>query len=75
MEGTKKKILRFTTLDDIVLLKEVLAVNPFEDKGRWLQIATNASTTCEKEICARRAKERTTINRKLQLKETTLKGN
>ena len=39
IESSSKKKLRFATADDIVLLKEVLAVNPFEDKGNSLQMA------------------------------------
>jgi hypothetical protein len=39
----------------------VLALNPFEEKSRWLKVAANNSSVCEKEICSRHAKERTLL--------------
>lgn len=33
--GKKRTTVRFNIIDDIVLLKEVIAHNPFEDLSRW----------------------------------------
>ena len=40
---SRKKRVRFSANDDIKLLKEVLADNPFEDKSKWSGIATRIS--------------------------------
>lgn len=37
----KRTPIRFNIMDDIVLLKEIIASNPFEDGTRWDSIHEN----------------------------------
>lgn len=37
MDNSKKRV-RFTTEDNVILLREVLSTNPFEDAMRWVVI-------------------------------------
>ena len=41
---TRKKHFRFQPKDDIMLLGEVLARNPFKNRTAWNEIATELST-------------------------------
>ena len=57
---SRKKQVRFSVNDDIKLLKEVLADNPFEDKSKWSGIARGISVD-NFNIESRRARERTLL--------------
>ena len=62
MEKTKKlKIVRFNAKSDIILLKEVVARNPFVFPKMWAVIADTLVEEHEIEIDARRARERTML--------------
>ncbi|KAK3100021.1 hypothetical protein FSP39_024984 [Pinctada imbricata] len=39
----RKKQIRFKSIDDIKLLREVVANNPFKNKGKWTEIAESLS--------------------------------
>lgn len=49
---------RFTVADDILLLQEVAATNPFEDHDRWRAITEMVNRTTEKNFTARAVRER-----------------
>ncbi|CAG2243808.1 unnamed protein product [Mytilus edulis] len=58
--GIRKKQVRFQTKDDLVLLREVLAKNPFQNKSAWNEIASAvADTRSNLQVDARRVRERT----------------
>ncbi|KAK3088539.1 hypothetical protein FSP39_020305 [Pinctada imbricata] len=42
-EFNRKKQIRFKSIDDIKLLREVVASNPFKNKGKWTEIAESLS--------------------------------
>ncbi|CAN7991020.1 unnamed protein product, partial [Ixodes pacificus] len=50
--------LRFSAQDDISLLQEVHALNPFEDPSRWAQIANNLLSATGKSFNARAVRDR-----------------
>ncbi|CAN7951150.1 unnamed protein product, partial [Ixodes pacificus] len=50
--------LRFSAQDDISLLQEVHALNPFEDPSRWAQIANNLLSATGKSFSARAVSDR-----------------
>ncbi|XP_064631637.1 uncharacterized protein LOC135489933 [Lineus longissimus] len=59
----KKKIIHFTPATDILLLREVLATNPFESVGLWDKVAENVNTALVKtgssaSVTARTVRER-----------------
>ena len=56
----RKKQVRFSAKEDISLLKEVLAENPYKDKGKWNVIAGHMKENTEKhfDVDARRVRER-----------------
>ena len=60
MSTPRKKQVRFTPEDDIKLLREVVAQNPFASRCKWSTIATNISGD-NFEIDGRRARERTDL--------------
>ncbi|XP_069693831.1 uncharacterized protein [Periplaneta americana] len=49
--------LRFTISDDICLLREVLAVNPYEDSSRWSDIHNKIREGTGKDFCLRTVKD------------------
>lgn len=59
----RKTQVRFSSKDDINLLKEVLSENPFTDKSKWNNIAENLKENAEKvfSVDARRVRERTQL--------------
>lgn len=57
---SRKKQVRFSANDDITLLKEVLADNPYEDKSKWSGIGRRISVDTFN-IEPRRARERTQL--------------
>ena len=57
---SRKKQVGFSANDDIKLLKEVLADNPFEDKSKWSGIGRRISVD-NFNIEPRRARERTLL--------------
>lgn len=64
MEIKRKTMIRFTCLHDVWLLREVLAINPFNmqiPKVGWDKVAENLKPLISKEICARRCRERTNL--------------
>ncbi|CAN8013093.1 unnamed protein product [Ixodes pacificus] len=50
--------LRFSAQDDISLLQEVHALNPFEDPSRWAQIVNNLLSATVKSFSARAVRDR-----------------
>jgi hypothetical protein len=54
----RKKQVRFTEKDDIILLKDVLARNPFRERNRWTGIA-EAVSRGGFSVDSRRDRERT----------------
>ncbi|CAN8019348.1 unnamed protein product, partial [Ixodes persulcatus] len=50
--------LRFSAQDDISLLQEVHALNPFEDPTRWAQIANHLLSAIGKNFSARAVRDR-----------------
>ncbi|CAN7974785.1 hypothetical protein HPB47_019396 [Ixodes persulcatus] len=50
--------LRFSAQDDISLLQEVHALNPFEDPTRWAQIANHLLSATGKSFSARAVRDR-----------------
>ena len=69
MASQRKKQARFAVGDDIKLLKEVVAVNPFKHKGKWQEIGDKISTS-KFQIDGRRARERTQLMMSQYKKET-----
>ena len=60
--AAKRKMIRYSASIDIVLLKEVDAQNPFEDKEKWTDIAKNVEMAVNKEnfsVDQRGVRERT----------------
>ena len=58
----RKTQIRFSAEDDINLLKEVVAENPFLDRSKWTVTANNmASATKHTTMDTRRARERTML--------------
>ncbi|XP_067681148.1 uncharacterized protein [Haliotis asinina] len=56
----RKTQVRFSEKDDVTLLREVLASNPFKDKGKWQAVADNLTTTRSNfSVDTRRVRERT----------------
>ncbi|KAF5291976.1 hypothetical protein FQR65_LT20359 [Abscondita terminalis] len=56
MSLTKER-LRFSTFDDLCLLREVLALNPFEDSSRWKDVLTAIVKGTSKKFSLRAVKE------------------
>ncbi|KAF5275786.1 hypothetical protein FQR65_LT16531 [Abscondita terminalis] len=56
MSLTKER-LRFSTFDDLCLLHEVLALNPFEDSSRWKDVLTAIVKGTSKKFSLRAVKE------------------
>ena len=52
--------LRFSIFDDLCLLREVVAVNPFEDSKRWDDISKTVVKFTGKNFSLRCLKEHTT---------------
>ncbi|XP_064479468.1 uncharacterized protein LOC135392676 [Ornithodoros turicata] len=52
---------RFTIVDDLLLLREVLARNPFEASSQWFDIAERLNLATKKGFTARGARERTAL--------------
>lgn len=50
--------LRFLFADDLALLQEVNAQNPFRDPAQWAVIAKNMQFACGKQFSARALRER-----------------
>ncbi|CAN7982952.1 unnamed protein product, partial [Ixodes hexagonus] len=49
---------RFTVGDDILLLREVVALNPFADPARWTTLIENLNAATGKAYTVRAARER-----------------
>ncbi|KYN27936.1 hypothetical protein ALC57_02656 [Trachymyrmex cornetzi] len=49
--------LRFTNEDDLVLLKEVTSLNPYEDKERWKTIADRVGAASKKNFSVRAVRD------------------
>ena len=58
--SSRKKMTRFSGSDDLRLLREVLAENPYQNKGKWSEIAESLSLA-NFQIDSRRARERTQL--------------
>ena len=62
---TERKVqVRFSYSDDIKLLLEVAAVNPFANKGKWGEVAEKVNVAVSRDnffITSRRARERTKL--------------
>ena len=61
-DARRKKPFRFTPSDDIALLKEVIAVNPYEGNiaRTWVQVAENLLRE-DMRVDSRRCRERTQL--------------
>ncbi|KAK3103495.1 hypothetical protein FSP39_019617 [Pinctada imbricata] len=53
----RKKQVRFGEGNDLQLLREVIAKNPFKDRSKWTEIAETLPIDCD----ARRVRERTLL--------------
>jgi hypothetical protein len=49
--------LRFTTEDDLILLRDVVGHNPFEEPSKWKQIHTNLLCVSGKNFTVRSVRE------------------
>ncbi|CAC5402756.1 unnamed protein product [Mytilus coruscus] len=58
-----EKQVRFSAKDDLNLLKEVLAENPYKDKAKWEAVAQNVKENVDKviNVTSRRVRERTQL--------------
>lgn len=61
--------LRFSANDDLVLLREIVHQNPFEDKNRWNDVHENVNTYCQKNFSLRSIKDHSDHLLKLYAKE------
>lgn len=50
---TKPERLRFTSGDDLVLLREVISQNPYEDKEKWRTVADRVKIATQKDYSLR----------------------
>ena len=58
----RKKQVRFQAKDDMILLREALAKNPFKNKLSWTEISTTLSSTRSVfHVDTRRVRERTSL--------------
>ncbi|CAC5426631.1 unnamed protein product [Mytilus coruscus] len=59
----RKTQMRFSAKDNLILLKEVLAENPYKDKAKWEAVAQNVKENVEKvfNVTSRRVRERTQL--------------
>lgn len=57
LEIDSKKRLRFVAQDDVILLREVLALNPFEDASRWVALKEIVHEKSRKNFTIRALKE------------------
>ncbi|XP_076092393.1 uncharacterized protein LOC143063862 [Mytilus galloprovincialis] len=59
----RKTQVRFSAKDDLNLLKEVLAENPYKDKTKWEVVAQNVKENVDKvfNVTSRRVRERTQL--------------
>jgi hypothetical protein len=58
----RKKQVRFQAKDDMILLREALAKNPFKNKLSWTEISTTLSSTKSVfHVDTRRVRERTSL--------------
>ncbi|KAK4881537.1 hypothetical protein RN001_004856 [Aquatica leii] len=56
MSSTKER-LRFAMFDDLCLLREVLAINPYEDSIRWKDVLAAVIKVTSKKFTLRAIKE------------------
>lgn len=56
MANLKLSRLRFSTEDDLELLRLVLGENPFEDSLKWILIQKTIQRTCDKDFTIRALK-------------------
>ncbi|XP_038052609.1 eukaryotic translation initiation factor 5B-like [Patiria miniata] len=64
MAAMRKKAVRFSAQDDLCLLREVVAQNPFSDKGKWATVAMEVTSTVDRQgfdVDTRRVRERTIL--------------
>ena len=77
-EVMEKKIqVSFSQDDDIKLLLEVAALNPFANRNKWTEVAERVSKAVERDnfsITARRARERTALLENFKRKNTESKN-
>ena len=57
MDPTLKKRLRFGDFDDIILLREVLGLNPFENPNEWVVIQEHVFLITQKKFMIRTLKD------------------
>ena len=51
MALSKKKPFRFSASDDIKLLREVVALFPYENSARWVEVAANVGLGIDARRC------------------------
>lgn len=61
MDSLKKKKVRFSEEMDLLLLREVLGQNPFEDYSKWILIQQALQAVLNLEISVRTLKDRLTL--------------
>lgn len=53
----KKERLRFSTIDDLNLLRQVVCLNPYNDHNQWNNIENTITSTSSKKFSIRSIKE------------------
>lgn len=71
MEGLKKR-LRFGDFDDVILLREVLSLNPFENPNEWEIIQEHVFLITKKKFMIRTLKDHLERLIKLWLEKTKI---
>lgn len=65
------KKMRFSISDDLLLLREVVATNPYEDPSRWKDITSRVNEASGRTYSVRAVRERTERLVKLFKEEDT----
>lgn len=65
----KKERLRFSTVDDLCLLRQVICLNPYNDANQWENIQNTLSSTSNKNFSIRSVKEHVEYLLKIWKKE------
>lgn len=65
----KKERLRFSTIDDLCLLRQVISLNPYNDVNQWNNIKNSLVSTSNKNFTVRSVKEHVEYLLKVWIKE------
>ncbi|KAK7794751.1 hypothetical protein R5R35_000777 [Gryllus longicercus] len=69
MADAKKGRCRFSGEEELILLREVIALNPFENRSKWAVVQERVATICGKNFSVRLVKEHTENLAKLWQKQ------